>query len=243
MKKTVGDVSRMTGVSVRTLQYYDRIGLLKPSEYTQAGYRLYDDTAIEKLMYILLFRELEFPLKDIKRIMDSPAFDKGKALDQQIELLNLKKEHIESLISLAAGIREIGVDNMELGVFDKTKIKEYMEKAREQWGDTAAFAEFEAKSEGRTDEQQDSLSASLMAIFAQFGKIRDLGPESEEAQALAGKLQKYITDNYYTCTDEILAGLGSMYAAGGEFTENIDKAGGEGTARFASEAIEIFTGR
>ena len=86
---TVNEVSRLTGLSVRTLQYYDKIGLLPPSGYTEAGYRLYDDTALETLQQILLFRELEFPLKEIKGIIQSPAFDRQKALDQQIELLQL----------------------------------------------------------------------------------------------------------------------------------------------------------
>ena len=89
---TVNEVSRLTGVSIRTLQYYDKIGLLKPTEYTTAGYRLYDNRALEKLQQILLFRELEFSLKDIKQIMDAPGFDRQKALEQQIEVLILKKQ-------------------------------------------------------------------------------------------------------------------------------------------------------
>lgn len=84
---TVNEASKLTGVSIRTLQYYDTIGLLPPAGYTEAGYRLYDDTAMERLQQILLFRELEFPLKEIKRILDSPNFDRSKALEQQIELL------------------------------------------------------------------------------------------------------------------------------------------------------------
>ena len=74
---TVNEVSKLTGVSIRALQYYDTIGLLPPAGYTEAGYRLYDDTAMERLQQILLFRELEFPLKEIKRILDSPNFDRS----------------------------------------------------------------------------------------------------------------------------------------------------------------------
>ena len=107
---TVHEVSSLTGVSIRTLQYYDRIGLLHPAGYTDAGYRLYDDAALETLQQILLFRELEFPLKDIQRIIQSPSFDRQKALDQQITLLELKKEHLDDLIHLARGIKEAGVD-------------------------------------------------------------------------------------------------------------------------------------
>ena len=88
--KTVNEVSKLTGVSIRTLQYYDQIGLLKPAEYTESGYRLYDDASLEKLQQILLFKELEFPLKDIKEIINRSDFDKKKALEQQIGLLELK---------------------------------------------------------------------------------------------------------------------------------------------------------
>ena len=90
--KTVHEVSELSGVSIRTLQYYDRIGLLSPTDRTGAGYRLYDDAALEKLQQILLFRELQFPLKDIMEIVNRPDFDRSKALEQQIELLNLKNE-------------------------------------------------------------------------------------------------------------------------------------------------------
>ena len=94
---TVNEVSKLTGVSIRTLQYYDKIGLLHPTDYTEAGYRLYDDAALETLQQILLFRELEFPLKDIKEIIGSPDFDRSKALEQQIELLELKKEGLTGI--------------------------------------------------------------------------------------------------------------------------------------------------
>ncbi len=94
--KTVHEVSRLTGVSIRTLQYYDKIGLLRPAGHTRSGYRLYDDAALERLQQILLFRELEFPLKDIRAILESADFDREKALEQQITLLSLKKEHLEN---------------------------------------------------------------------------------------------------------------------------------------------------
>ena len=86
---TVKEASRLTGISIRTLQYYDKLGLL-PAMRTESGYRLYDDAALERLQQILLFRELEFPLRDIRTILDNPNFDRRKALRQQIELLTLK---------------------------------------------------------------------------------------------------------------------------------------------------------
>ena len=104
---TVNEVSKLTGVSIRTLHYYDEMGLLHPAVTTDSGYRMYDDTNLERLQDILLFRELEFPLKEIKRIIDSPDFDRKQALEQQIEMLTLKKEHLEQLIAFAKGLKEL----------------------------------------------------------------------------------------------------------------------------------------
>lgn len=237
---TVNEVSKLTGVSIRTLQYYDKIGLLKPTNYTKTGYRLYDDTALETLQQILLFRELEFPLKDIKKIIDSPSFDKNKALEQQITLLTLKKEHLENLIVLAHGIKEIGVKTMNFSAFDTHKIDEYAAQAKASWGETPEYREYEQKAKGRTPNQQQAINTQMMNIFAEFGKIRHEEPSVEEAQKLAGKLQDFITENFYTCSKEILVSLGRMYAGGGAFTDNIDNVGGVGTAEFAHRAIEIY---
>ena len=126
---TVNEVSKLTGVSIRALQYYDKIGLLHPAEYTEAGYRLYDDTALERLQQILLFRELEFSLKEIQSILQSPDFDRDRALDQQICLLTLKKEHIENLITFARGLKQVGGMNMDFSAFD---MQRWMNTLRKQ---------------------------------------------------------------------------------------------------------------
>ena len=158
---TVHEVSSLTGVSIRTLQYYDRIGLLHPAGYTDAGYRLYDDAALEILQQILLFRELEFPLKDIQRIIQSPSFDRQKALDQQITLLELKKEHLDDLIHLARGIKKAGVDTkMDFSVFDTKKMDEYAKRAKEQWGETSEYQEYEERHKNMTDIQQKDVIIS-----------------------------------------------------------------------------------
>ena len=237
---TVHEVSKISGVSIRALHHYDKIGLLPATEVTKAGYRLYDDKALERLQHILLFKELEFSLKEIKDILDSPGFDRSKALEQQIQLLELRKEHLQNLIDLAWGIKTIGVKNMSFEAFDTKKIDEYAAKAKASWGQTDAYKEDEQRSEGRTKEVQQKLNIEMMDIFAQFGKIKDQKPDSEEAIGLAKKLQDHITENYYTCTNEILQSLGEMYAGGGDFTDNIDKVGGTGTAVFASEAIKAL---
>lgn len=238
--KTVNEVSRLTGVSIRTLHYYDEIGLLHPTQVTDAGYRLYDDTALEKLQHIMLFRELEFPLKEIKEIVDNPNFDRNKALEQQIKLLTLKKEHIENLIIYARGIHLMGVKDMDFSAFDTKKMDEYAAQAKANWGDTDAYKEYEKKTEGMSKEQKNGLGIEMMEIFKEFGQLLAANPGEAPVQAQVKKLQDYITEHFYTCTYEILSGLGKMYAAGGSMTENIDKAGGKGTAEFVSKAIEIY---
>ena len=237
---TVKEVSKLTGVSVRTLQYYNKIGLLQPTKYTDSGYRLYDDTALERLQQILLFRELEFPLKEIKAILDSTNFDGKKALSQQIELLELKKKHLENLINFARGIKMIGVRAVDFTVFDRSKIDEYAKRTREQWGNTDAYKEFVEKTKDRTQEEDDRLAEEFMELFVEFGTMRNESPDSERVQLQVKKIQDYITENLYTCTDTILASLGKMYAGGGELTDNIDKSCGSGTAEFVSQAIKIY---
>lgn len=233
---TIGEVSRLTGVSVRALQYYDKIGLLSPSVRTEAGYRLYGDESLERLQQILLFRALEFSLGEIAAILESPAFNRERALEQQIELLTLRRDHLDSLIAFARGLQKTGGNSMDFSAFDTGKMDEYARRAREQWQDTAAYAEFAGRDRGRSDDMRNALSSGLMTIFEDFGRLRGGDPASENAQALVRRLQAYITEHYYRCTPEILKGLGAMYAAGGEFTESIDAAGGQDTARFAARA-------
>lgn len=238
--KTVNEVSKITGVSIRTLHYYDSIGLLSPSSVTDAGYRLYDDDALLRLQNILLFRELKFPLKEIGEILNSPDFDRNMALEQQIKLLEMQKEHIANLITFARGIKLTGVNNMDFKAFDKSKMDEYSAQAKAMWGKTDAYKEFETKAKDRTESEQDSINNKLMDIFRRFGEIKEQSPDSDIPQALAKELQQYITDNFYTCTKEILMGLGAMYAGGGSMTDNIDAAGGKGTAEFSAKAIEVY---
>ena len=119
-------------------------------------------------------------------------------------------------------------------------MKNYETEARERWGDTSAYCEHEQKTKNYTKEKWAEANDGLMAIFAEFAACKQSGADSDsdEAQALVAKLQAHITENYYTCTDEILAGLGKMYVADERFKKNIDKYG-DGTAEFAADAIEV----
>ena len=230
---TIHEVSRLAGVSVRTLHHYDAIDLLPPTALTEAGYRLYDDTALARLQSILLFRELEFPLKDIKRILDDPNFDQSAALEDQIKLLELRRKQLGKLIALARETLKTGVTPMKFDAFDKTEQARFAAEVKEK------YREYQQR------EKDGSVGdfAELMAQFTELGKLKNLAPTAPEVQAATRRLQQFITDHFYTCTPEILAGLGEMYVADERFRENIDKAGGEGTAAFVSKAIVTYCGR
>ena len=240
--KTVHEVSELAGVSIRTLQYYDKIGLLNPAARTDAGYRLYDEADLARLQQILLFRELEFPLEDIRRIVDSPDFDRKRALQQQIELLELKRAHIDDLIELAKSMQSTEVEAMSFEAFDTTELDEYTAQAKASWGTSPQWQEFEEKSSNRTKEKERNLGEELMDLFIPFGEMTAAGddPASDKAREHAARIQAFITEHYYQCADEIFAQLGQTYGAGGDFTANINAHAGDGAAEFAAQAIAAY---
>lgn len=239
--KTVKEMAAWTGVSARTLHHYDAIGLLKPAKVTEAGYRLYDEGCIERLYLIRLFQELGFPLKQIADILDAPDYDRNRILEQQILLLKKKKEHLENLIHLAQGIKQTGVRYLEFPKgYDPKKIDEYSAQAKTLYGKTDAYKEYEQKSKNRSKEENSALGDGVMNLFARLGQLRGEDPGSQAVQSWVAELQAYFTEHFYTCTPQILQGLGQMYAGGGSMTENIDAAGGAGTGEFACKAIEIY---
>ncbi len=241
--KTVTEVSKITGVSVRTLHHYDAIGLLRPTAVTEAGYRLYDDDALEQLYLILVYRELGIPLKQIRNLLDAPDFDRNKVLAHQIRLMEQQKEKLENRIALATFLKLTGVKYMDFQDFDQKKIDDYSAQAKALWGKTDAYREYECKSKGRTSESSKTLGNDLMQLFAEVGTLKDQEPGSEDVQNWVKRLQDFISTHYYTCTKPILKSLGEMYAGGGSMTENIDAAGGQGTGVFAQKAIEIYCGK
>ena len=238
MKMQIKEFARLSGVSVRTLHYYDEIGLLRPAAVDgQTGYRYYDEASLLRMQEILFYRELDFPLKSIVEILSSPHYNKEEALMEQRELLRLKKERLERLMEAIDGALR-GENVMK--AFDNSKMEQYMAQAKERWGKTEAWQEFEEKSVGRTPQTEKDLSEQLMEFFAHFGALRGKDPGSEAVQQTVAQLQQFITENYYTCTKEILRHLGQMYTAVGSMRDNIDARGGAGTAELAARAIEIY---
>lgn len=238
----IGEMAKRAGVSVRTLRHYDAIGLLEPSCVTQAGYRLYDQAAMARLEQILYFRELGFALEEIKAIMQSPAYDAGEAMRRQKTLLEMQRARIDVMIArLDEAMAGIGAPRTE--VFDMSEIekakKQYADEAKKRWGDTTAYQESEKRTAhyGKADWQ--NIQAGMGQLFEQFAAVRDLEPADARVQALVAQWQQYITDHFYMCTDEILAGLGQMYTADERFRANIDRCG-EGTAACMSRAIAAY---
>ncbi len=240
--KTVTQMAEMTGCSVRALHHYDAIGLLKPTQVTEAGYRLYDEEALEKLYLILVFRELGFPLKEIQGILDAPDYDRNRVLEKQIQLLEAKKTHLQNLIHFASGLKLTGVRYLEFQNFDVKKLDEYAAQAQTLYGKTDAWKQAQEKDRNRGKEENLALGENMMALFAKLGTMKGQPPESEAVQDWVKELQGFITRNFYDCTDQILLGLGDLYAGGGSMTENIDSAGGKGTGEFARAAIQAALG-
>ena len=239
MKMRIQEFARLTGVSVRTLHYYDEIELLVPACVDKdTGYRYYDQASLLRMQEILFYRELDFSLKSIGQILSSPNYDAKQSLSEQRNLLILKKERLERLIS---AIDHAMKGENVMSAFDNSKFDAYKAEARQRWGNTDAYREHAERTKNYSKTKWKELAGEINEIFAEFALCMKNGetPDSAEVQNLVKALQDHITGNYYPCTNEILEGLGQMYAADERFRSSID-GNGDGTARFVSEAIEAY---
>lgn len=238
MRLQVSEMAKLCGVSVRTLHYYDQIGLLRPETAADSGYRWYGAAEVERMQQILFFRELDFSLKDIAAILADPHYDRRQALRDQKELLTRKRDRLNGLLDLLEEELK-GAANVSFQEFDTTHIDQYAAEVKERWGGTDAYRESQARTARYTKADFAAQNEAMAAIFARFGALRQGDPGDPEAQALVGEWRQFITDHYYTCTKEILAGLGQMYTADDRFRETLDRHG-PGTADFMSRAIAIY---
>lgn len=243
MRLSISEMAKLTGVSVRTLHYYDQIGLLCPETAVDSGYRWYGEADVERMQQILFYRELDFPLKDIQMILADPQYDKQEALRRQRRLLQLKRERLDRLLELLEANLK-GEQTMEFKGFDAAMIEEtrrqYAEEARARWGHTDAWRQSQERTASLDETGWTAQMEGMKDIFHRAAALRRSDPAAPEAQALVGEWQAFISTHYYDCTKEILAGLGQMYMADDRFQENIDQFG-EGTAAFLSAAIAAYT--
>ena len=232
MKLSIGDAAQRLGVSVRTLRHYDEIGLVKPTQVGENGYRYYDREAMALLQQVLFYRELGMSLKEIGPLLQAPETQRRKALEAHRHLLELKKHQLEGLLQLVddtLGGKTMQKPKITQADIDAAK-EQYAAEAKERWGHTDAWKQ----SQGKTPN-----AAKMDEIFQGFAALLGTDPADGAVQAQVKTWQQFITDNLYPCTDEILAGLGQMYVCDERFTANLDKYG-EGTAKLMSDAIKIY---
>ncbi|KEJ00328.1 MerR family transcriptional regulator [Clostridium botulinum A2B7 92] len=249
MHYKIKEVADMAGISVRMLHHYDKIGLLDPESVSAAGYRLYSDENLDRLQQILFFKELNFPLQEIKIILDSPNFDKKEALKVHRQLLLEKKIRLEKIIqsvdkTISSMEGEFKMDKKEtLNVFSMIEIEEhqkkYSEEVKEKYGNTSAYKESNKKTSKYTKEDWSNIMKGWDEIFKKLANLMDKNPDDEEVQESVHQLREHISKNFYDCTPEIFRGLGELYVNDERFTANIDKYK-TGLSKFVKEAINVY---
>lgn len=237
----VKEVSKLTGISVRTLHYYDDIGLLVPDDLTEAGYRLYSDDNLAMLQQILFFRELGFTLKKIKELLTSPAFDRQEALELQRKMLIDKRKQLDGMIKTIE--KTIKNEKGELQMTNEEKFKgfdfsknPYEREARERWGGKVVD-----ETNKKAAQFGPELGEEMNRIYFNLAKLRHLAPESDEAQAGIEEWYKFL-NKMGDYSLEAFAGLGRMYVNDERFMKNIDQFG-EGLAAFMRNAMGEFANR
>lgn len=237
----VKEVADLVGISVRTLHHYDEIGLLTPEETTEAGYRIYSEKDLENLQQILFFKELGFPLKKIKEIMESPSFDRLEALEMQHHMLLEKKSQLEKMIHTVE--KTIQHSKGELKMSNKEKFEgfdfshnPYEKEARERWGDQAVD-EANEKAKNMTSFDQEKFNE----IYRNLASLRHLSPDSKEAQEGIEEWYQFL-NKFGNYSLEAFKGLGQMYVDDERFTKNIDQFG-EGLAAFMRDAMATYADR
>jgi DNA-binding transcriptional MerR regulator len=221
-------------VSVRTLHHYDEIGLLRPSGRSHAGYRLYGERDLERLQQILFFRELEFPLEEIVRILDDPDFDVRSALRMQRQMLTEKAGRLGALIKAVdaaisrlapeKGARTMSQEDV-FAVWREFKQEDYEEEARERWGETDAYQESKRRTARYTKQDWEALGKESAAIYVKMMALMDAGTPATATEAMeaAEEHRQHITRWFYPCPRDMHRGLGELYVNDGRFTANIDR--------------------
>ncbi|ARJ39395.1 MerR family transcriptional regulator [Sporosarcina ureae] len=239
MKMKVKQVAELVGISVRTLHHYDEIGLLTPEETTDAGYRYYSEQNLETLQQILFFKELDFPLKEIKEILSDPSFDRQQALQLHRKLLLEKRDRIDQMVATIDKTThylkgEIDMSNEEKFKGFNFSQNPYEEEARKLWGAKAI-------EQSNTAFKNTAVGEKMNDIYRKLAQLKNTPPESTEAQTAITEWYEFLnthTGHHYTL--EAFKGLGHMYTADERFTKNIDQFG-TGLAQFMCEAMTIFS--
>lgn len=237
---TVKETAAISGVSVRTLHHYHKLGLLPPAQVTAAGYRLYGGEELARLQQILLYKELGFSLEEIRGLLGCGQGALRDALEKQALLLELKRQRLGRLIELTNKLLK-GERSMDFQAFDGTDIQEqkekYAQEVKKRWGNTEAYAEYLGRTGAYGKEEWGKVYAGMGDIFQRFAACMGEGPASPAAQAMVQEWRAFISENFYPCTDEVLQGLGQMYEADPRFQATFEKTA-PGLGNFIAAAIK-----
>ncbi|WP_353854658.1 MerR family transcriptional regulator [Bacillus sp. Bos-x628] len=240
----VKEVAELFGISIRTLHHYDQIGLLIPKEVSDNRYRLYSEENLETLQQILFFRELGFPLKEIKKMMHSPSFNKEEAFTLQRKMLIEKRNKFDKMIenidkTLQHLTGETKFTYKERFEIMNMKFNQFEEEARRRWGNQT-IDEVSSKLKDLSKEEQIDLSNSWDRIFNKLASLRNHSPQSKAVQVAIKEWYDLLNKNFNHYSFDAFHGLGQLYIQDERFTKNIDRYG-EGLASFMSEAMKVFT--
>lgn len=237
---TVKEAADLSGVSVRTLHHYHKIGLLLPAKVTDAGYRLYGQEQLARLQQILLYKELGFPLEEVRPLLNADPSFLQDALEKQAQLLMLKRKRLDKLIRLTQKLLK-GETVMDFSAFDTKEIdrqmEQYAQEVKGRWGETLEYEDFQQRTASYGKEDWEKVYGGMSEIFQRFAACMDKGPASPQAQALVKEWRGFISKNFYPCSDEILQNLGQMYQADPRFQATFEKTA-PGLGGFIAEAIK-----
>jgi len=234
---TVKELSKIAGISVRTLHYYDEIGLLKPKMINESGYRIYSDNELETLYQILFFKELDFKLGKIKEIISNPSFNKEEALKQHKKLLLEKRKRLDNIIKSIDTSLKKGFDKNMMDLFSMENYEKYKEEAIEKYGDTAINSY--KKTSKYSKKKWETIINEGNTIYRNLADNMDKDVSDPYVQQLIGQWKDHITTYYYDCNIEIFRGLGQLYVSDERFTKNIDKTK-QGLAGYMKEAMDYY---
>lgn len=241
MEFSIGEAAALCGVSLRTLRYYDRIGLVKPSRTADSGYRFYDAQGIALLQQVIFYRSLGLSLKEIAPLLTAPEQTRAAALAAHRQLLLLERQRLDGLIRLVE--QTIGGTLMTKPEVTQKDVNEakarYAQEARQKWGNTPEWAAFSSKK--LSPQQEEQARREREELFSAFAALAAEGAEAAAppAQALVARWQDHISRCYYPCSRETLEGLGKLYQCDSRFTAFLDGFG-PGTAKLMSDAIAVF---
>ena len=239
----INEISKITGISPRMLRHYDKLDLLRPNKSNDNNYRIYTNEDLCKLQEILFFKELDFSLEEIKTILENPNYNRIEAFKLQKNLLLKKIERLNSIVNTLdnsiKNSKEEKMNEKDFKSFSMKEIEKYQNEAKELYGNSIAYKEYEEKAKNYKKNDFDKIQIEMNEKLSSIAKFMDKGYDSKEVQGALGEYRRYINDNFYHCTLDIFRGLSELYVSDPRFTKNIDSVA-TGLSNFLKKAIDFY---